>query len=70
MKVPYFNPIPPPSHWTKITIADSQHGEVSITVREIDMTLYEVIERLFIPALQARGYGTEELMERLERNSQ
>ena len=70
MKDSYFSPIPPPSHWTKITIADSQQGEVSVTVREIDMALYEVIERLFIPALQARGYDTEELMERLEVDSQ
>ncbi len=39
----------------------NEHGEYSVTVREDEMRLIDVIERLLIPAMKAAEYNTEKL---------
>jgi len=48
-------------HWTRLTIANSELGEVTKTVNEAELTLGEVLDQLVIPVLSAYGYGGVEL---------
>lgn len=51
-----FKETDPPKRWTKITIADSDDGEVTLLVRKTELSLSEMIEDLIIPAMYAKGY--------------
>ena len=43
--------------WTRVTIADSNDGEVSVLVRATDLSLSEIMDTVIVPALAGKGYG-------------
>lgn len=47
--------------WTRVTISDSQYGEVSVMVRKVDLTIGELVDELLCPAVSAKGYGHKAL---------
>lgn len=53
---PEFQP-DPPKQWTRITISDSEYGEVVVMVRRADLSLTDMIEDLLIPAMKAKGFS-------------
>ncbi len=62
---------PIPERWTRLTLSDSEYGEVSVMVRDSDLSLPSVMEELVIPCLTAKGYvNVAKWLERLDEASQ